>query len=254
MGGILNGLAYHGGVYPFGGTFFVFSDYMRPAVRLAALSHLPVTYVFTHDSIGLGEDGPTHQPIEQLAALRAMPGLTVIRPSDATETVVAWQAALERRDGPTALVLTRQAVPVLDRQVLGSAEGLRKGGYILREAPGGSPNAIIIASGSEVHLALEATELLSKKSVEVRVVAMPSWELFESQETDYREAILPRAVRKRVAMEAGSPLGWDRYVGEEGIVVGLDGFGASAPGHVLYEELGLTAEHVAASVLELLEA
>jgi transketolase len=251
MGGILNGLAYHGGVYPFGGTFFVFSDYMRPAIRLAALSRLPVTYVFTHDSVGLGEDGPTHQPIEHLAALRAMPGVTVIRPSDAAETVVAWQAALQRRDGPSALVLTRQAVPVLDREVLGSAEGLLKGGYTLREARGGSPKAIVMASGSEVHLALEAAEHLSEQGVEVRVVALPSWELFESQEADYRDAVLPRAIRARVAIEAGSSLGWHRYVGEDGIVIGLDDFGASAPAGVLYEEFGLTADHIVASVLAL---
>jgi len=254
MGGILNGLAYHGGLYPFGGTFFAFLDYMRPAVRLAALSHLPVIYVFTHDSIALGEDGPTHQPIEHLASLRAMPGVTVIRPCDANETVIAWQAALERRDGPTALVLTRQGLPVLDRRGLGPAEGLLRGGYILREAPVDCPQAIIIATGSEVHLALEASELLSKQCLEARVVALPSWELFEAQEPAYREAVLPKAVRARVAVEAGSSLGWERYVGEEGVVIGLDRFGASAPAGVLAEELGFTPENVAASVTGLVKA
>jgi transketolase len=240
-------------MYPFGGTFFAFLDYMRPAVRLAALSHLPVIYVFTHDSIALGEDGPTHQPIEHLASLRAMPGVTVIRPCDANETVIAWQAAMARRDGPTALVLTRQGLPVLDRRELGPAEGLLRGGYILRETPGDCPQAIIIATGSEVHLALEAAELLSKQGLEARVVALPSWELFEAQEPAYRETVLPKAVRARVAIEAGSSLGWERYVGEEGVVIGLNRFGASAPAGVLAKELGFTSEHVVASVVGLLE-
>jgi transketolase len=248
MGGILNGLAYHGGLHPFGGTFFVFADYMRPAIRLAALSRLAVIWVFTHDSVALGEDGPTHQPIEHLASLRAMPGITVIRPSDAAETVVAWQVALERRDGPTALVLSRQSLPVLDRTRLASAVSLRNGGYVLQD-DSRDPQAIIIASGSEVHVALAAGELLSEQGVRVRVVAVPSWELFEAQSPAYRESVLPRTVRARVAIEASSPLGWERYVGEDGIVIGLDRFGASAPGDVLFRELGLTAERVVAAVL-----
>ena len=252
MGGILNGLAYHGGLFPFGGTFFIFTDYMRPAIRLAALSGLPVTYVFTHDSIGLGEDGPTHQPIEHLASLRAMPGLIVIRPSDAAETIVAWEVALERREGPTALVLSRQGLPVLDRSQLGPADGLRRGGYVLREAASGGPEAIIVATGSEVHIALEGAEVLSKQGVETRVVALPSWELFEVQDLAYQQAVFPQGLRARVALEAGATLGWERYVGDEGVVIGVDHFGASAPAGVLYKEFGLTADNVVASVLRVL--
>jgi len=246
MGGILNGMAQHGGLFVYGGTFFVFSDYMRPAVRLAALSGIPVTYVFTHDSIGLGEDGPTHQPIEHLASLRAMPGLTIIRPSDANETALAWRLALERRQGPTALVLTRQNLPVLDRTALASAEGVLRGGYVLKEPDGGAPEAIIIATGSEVAIALEAEALLAAEGVAARVVALPSWELFEEQDAAYREQVLPGAVKARVAVEAGSTFGWERYVGTQGRVVGIDRFGASAPAEVLYREFGLTAENVAA--------
>lgn len=253
MGGILNGMALHGGVFAYGGTFFVFSDYMRPALRLAALSRVPVTFVFTHDSIGLGEDGPTHQPIEHLASLRAMPGMTVIRPSDATETALAWQAALEHRDGPTALVLTRQNLPVLDRAALGAAEGALKGGYVLKDAPNGTPDAIIIATGSEVAIALEATALLAADGVTVRVVALPSWELFQQQDAAYREQVLPAAVKARVAVEAASPFGWERYVGEQGRIVGIDHFGASAPAEVLYREFGITPENVAAQVREVMQ-
>ncbi len=252
MGGILNGLASHGGVFPFGGTFFVFSDYMRPAIRLAALSGFPVVYVFTHDSIGLGEDGPTHQPIEHLASLRAMPGLVVIRPSDANETVVAWEVALERRSGPTALVLSRQNLPVLDRASLGSAEGLRKGGYILKEWGAGSPQVLLIGTGSEVQIALEASEILAAEGVSGRVVALPSWELFEQQDEDYREKVLPPAVKVRVAVEAGATMGWERYVGCKGTVAGIDRYGASAPAEVLFREFGLTGERVAKTALELL--
>lgn len=252
MGGILNGMAYHKGLFPFGGTFFIFSDYMRPAIRLAALSELPVVYVFTHDSVALGEDGPTHQPIEQLASLRAMPNVTVIRPSDASETVVAWRMALEHRDGPTALILTRQALPVLERAALGDAEGLVKGAYVLREAPEGDPEALVLATGSEVHIALEASEVLAERSVRVRVVAMPSWELFEAQSPGYKESVLPVNVSARVAIEAGATLGWERYVGLGGKVIGLDRFGASAPASVLYKEFGLTSENVVAEVLSVL--
>jgi transketolase len=251
MGGIINGMAYHGGLFPFGATFFIFSDYMRPAMRLAALSHLPVTFVFTHDSVALGEDGPTHQPIEHLASLRAMPNLTVIRPCDATETVIAWQAALENRSGPTALVLSRQTLPVLDRSVLGGASGLLRGGYVLRDAPGGKAQALIIATGSEVHIALEAAEMIGQSGVEVRVVDMPSWELFDAQGAEYKESVLPKAISARVAIEAGATLGWERYVGGEGVVIGLDHFGASAPADVLYKEFGLTADNVVAGVLAL---
>jgi transketolase len=251
MGGILNGMAYHGGMFPFGATFFIFSDYMRPAVRLAALSELPVIYVFTHDSVALGEDGPTHQPIEQLASLRAMPGIAVVRPSDAAETVVAWQVALERREGPTALVLSRQALPVLDRSVLGAAAGLQRGGYTIRECTDGAPQALVIATGSEVHIALRAAAVLTEQGIRVRVVAMPCWELFDAQEADYRQGVLPKEVRARVAIEAGATLGWERYVGVDGIVIGVDHYGASAPADVLYKEFGLTADNVVASVLSL---
>jgi len=249
MGGILNGMAYHGGLFPFGGTFFVFSDYMRPAIRLAALSKLPVVYVFTHDSIGLGEDGPTHQPIEHLASLRAMPGLVLIRPSDAAETVIAWQAALERRDGPTALVLSRQNLPVLERSEGCGAEDLLKGGYVLQEAAGGTPQVILIGTGSEVEVAVEASSLLEDQGVSARVVALPSWELFEVQDEVYRESVLPKAVKARVAVEAGATFGWERYVGDEGLVIGIDRFGASAPAGILYKEFGITAENVAAAAL-----
>jgi transketolase len=249
MGGILNGLAAHGGLFPFGGTFFVFTDYMRPAIRLAALSGFPVIYVFTHDSIGLGEDGPTHQPIEHLASLRAMPGLVVIRPSDANETAVAWRVALERRHGPTALVLTRQNLPVLDRAVLAPAEGLSRGGYVLRREESGGPDVILIGTGSEVEIALAAAEVLRGRGIRVRVVALPSWELFEAQDASHREAVLPAEVTARVAVEAASPFGWERYVGAGGAVVGIDRFGASAPARVLYRELGITAENVVTAAL-----
>lgn len=242
MGGILNGMAYHRGLFPFGGTFFVFSDYMRPAIRLAALSRLQVVYVLTHDSIALGEDGPTHQPIEHLASLRAMPNLTVIRPADAEETVIAWQAALERRDGPTALVLSRQALPVLDRSVLAPAAGLLKGGYVLADVA--LPELILIASGSEVHIALQAAETLAAEQIPTRVVSLPSWELFEQQDAAYKDNVLPPEVKARVAIEAGSTFGWERYVGDAGAIIGIDHFGASAPADVLYEKYGLTAEHL----------
>jgi transketolase len=251
MGGILNGMALHGGLFPFGGTFFVFSDYMRPAIRLAALSHIPVVYVFTHDSIGLGEDGPTHQPIEHLASLRAMPGLVVIRPGDANETVVAWQAALERKDGPTALVLTRQNLPVLDRSALAPAHSLLKGGYVLQDTPPGTPDVILIGTGSEVQITLQAATALAAQGVAARVVCLPSWELFEAQDSDYREAVLPGAVRARVAVEAGSPFGWERYVGDGGAIIGIDHFGASAPANVLYREFGITVDNVVRAALAL---
>ncbi len=254
MGAVLNGLALHSGLRPYGGTFLVFSDYMRPAIRLAALMEQPVIYVFTHDSIGLGEDGPTHQPIEHLASLRAMPGLVVIRPADATETAEAWRVALQRQDGPTALILTRQKLPVLDRRKsdMSTAEGAASGAYILCEAGSGTPQAILLASGSEVHLALEAQKQLERDGVPTRVVSFPSFELFERQPESYRQAVLPDTVSVRVAIEAGATMGWQKYVGSGGKILGLDRFGASAPYSQLYEAFGLTAERVVKTVKQLL--
>ncbi len=253
MGGILSGMALHGGVIPFGSTFLVFSDYMRPSIRLAAMMEIPVVYVFTHDSIGIGEDGPTHQPIEQLAALRAIPHLTVIRPADANETVVAWRVALEHREGPVALLFTRQKLPVLDRATLAPADGLTRGAYVLAEAEGGRPDVILIATGSEVPVALAARERLAQQGVRARVVNMPSWELFERQPQSYRDEVLPPEVTARLAIEAGVPQGWHRYVGDGGDVIGIERFGASAPYKVLWEKYGFTAENVAARALEMLE-
>lgn len=252
MGAILNGMALHGGVIPYGGTFLVFSDYMRPTVRLAAMMHLPVVYVWTHDSVWIGEDGPTHQPVEHLAALRAIPNLVVIRPCDANETAEAWRAALRRRDGPTALALTRQTLPILDRSSMAGAENLARGAYILREAPGGSPDLILIATGSEVHLALAAQEGLAARGVRARVVSMPSWELFEAQPQEYRAAVLPPTV-PRIAIEAASPMGWERYVGPKGAIIGIQRFGASAPYKVLMEKFGFTPSAVVERALALLE-
>jgi transketolase len=243
MGSILNGLALHGGVRPYGGTFLVFADYMRPAIRMAALMELPVIFVFTHDSIGLGEDGPTHQPVEQITSLRLIPNLAVFRPADATETVEAWRSALGRSHGPTALVLSRQALPVIDRTRYAATEEAARGAYILRG--GDDPEVILLATGSEVHLALAAQEMLTAQKVKVRVVSMPCCELFDEQPKEYREAVLPSAVRARVAVEAGATLAWARYVGLEGEIIGLDRFGASAPQAVLYREFGITAEAVA---------
>jgi transketolase len=252
MGAILNGLAYHGGVIPYGATFLIFSDYMRPAIRLAALSELPVVYVFTHDSIGLGEDGPTHQPIEHLAALRAIPQLTVIRPADANETTVAWRIALTQRQGPVALVLTRQNLPIFDRTQMAAADGLEQGAYTLLDAEGVTPDIILIASGSEVVLAVEAHQQLAQHGVRARVVSMPSWELFEQQPQAYRETVLPPSVRKRLAVEAGVPQGWRDYVGPEGDIIGLPRFGASAPGPVAMDKLGFNVPNVVARALKLL--
>ncbi|MGQ9501285.1 MAG: transketolase [Anaerolineae bacterium] len=251
MGAILNGMALHGGVIPYGGTFLVFSDYMRPAIRLAAMMELPVIYVFTHDSIGLGEDGPTHQPVEHLPALRAIPNLVVIRPADANETSEAWRVALERREGPTALLLTRQKVPVFDRATLAPASGLRRGAYVLADSAG-QPDIILIASGSEVALALSARESLAQRGVQARVVSMPSWELFEAQPPEYRAHVLPPQVTTRLAVEAAIPLGWERYVGNNGAVIGMERFGASAPYQVLLEKFGFTIENVTQQALRLL--
>ena len=251
MGGILNGMALHGGLIPYGATFLIFSDYMRPAIRLAALTEQHVIYVFTHDSIGLGEDGPTHQPIEQLAALRAIPNLVLIRPCDANETAQAWQAAIQHRGGPVALALTRQNLPTLDRSaVYASAAGLRQGAYILSEAANNKPDIILIASGSEVQIALKAAETIAAKGPATRVVSMPSWELFNAQPAEYRHQVLPQGVKAKIAIEAGSPQGWHRYVGEAGQIVALDHFGASAPAQTLFEKFGLTADRVVEKALE----
>ncbi|MGD8991949.1 MAG: transketolase [Desulfobacterales bacterium] len=251
MGGILNGMALHGGLIPYGATFLIFSDYMRPAIRLAALTEQQVIYVFTHDSIGLGEDGPTHQPIEQLAALRAMPNLMLIRPCDANETTQAWQAAIQHRNGPVALALTRQNLPTLNRNSqYASAAGLHRGGYVLSEAANGKPQVILIASGSEVHIALTAAEMIDAKGYATRVVSMPSWELFEAQPANYRQQVLPPAVKAKIAVEAGSPQGWHRYVGDAGRVVSLDHFGASAPAQTLFEKFGLTSDQVVEKALK----
>ncbi len=247
MGSVLNGMCLHGGVRPYGGTFLIFSDYMRPAIRLAALMGLPAIYVFTHDSIGLGEDGPTHQPIEHLAALRAIPNLVVIRPADAAETAQAWRAALERTEGPTALVLTRQKLPALDRDALAGAEGLRRGGYVLAEATG-RPRAVLIGTGSEVSVCVAARAALEAEGIPTRVVSMPSVELFARQDAVYQESVLPASAPCRVAVEAASPFGWHRWVGPGGDVVGIERFGASAPYERIYQELGITAEQVARRV------
>jgi transketolase len=252
MGGILNGMALHGGLIPYGGTFLIFSDYMRPAIRLAALMHLKVIYVFTHDSIGLGEDGPTHQPVEQLAALRAIPNLTVIRPCDAAETAEAWRFTLSHKSGPVALVLTRQGVPVLDRSVFAPADGLQRGAYVLAESPKRKPDLLLIASGSEVHIAIEAAAKLERKGISSRLVSMPSWELFDKQPDAYQRDVLSREIKPRIAIEAGRTQGWWRYVGERGDVVGLDHFGASAPYKILYEKFGITADRVIEKALKLL--
>ena len=252
MGGILNGMALHGGIIPYGATFLVFSDYMRPAIRLAALTKLKVIYVFTHDSIGLGEDGPTHQPIEQLAALRAIPNLSVIRPCDANETAEAWKAALNHHSGPVALALTRQNVPTLDRNSkYASADGLHRGAYVLNEAAGNKPDVVLIASGSEVHIALEAAEMIRASGPAVRVVSMPCWEFFDAQPATYRQQVLPAAVKAKIAIEAGSPQGWHRYVGEFGHIIALDHFGASAPYKILYEKFELTPNRIVEKALEI---
>ncbi len=250
MGAILNGMALHGGIIPYGGTFLVFSDYMRPSIRLAALMGLRVIYVFTHDSIGVGEDGPTHQPVEHLVSLRAIPNLLVVRPGDANEVAMAWRLALQRTNGPTALILSRQNVPTLDRTQLGAADGVLRGGYVLRAAD--PPQAIIIATGSEVQIALAAAEQLAHEGIAVQVVSMPCRELFDQQEQAYRDRVLPPLVKARVVIEAGRSLGWERYVGCDGAIIGVDRFGASAPFQRLYAEFGLTAERVVAAVKELL--
>ncbi|NWF57645.1 MAG: transketolase [Syntrophaceae bacterium] len=252
MGSILNGMALHGGVLPFGSTFLVFSDYMRPAIRLAALMKLRVIYVFTHDSIALGEDGPTHQPIEHAASLRTIPGLTVIRPADANEAAEAWKAALQHREGPAALLMTRQAVPVIDRTRFAAAEGLRRGAYVLADSPSGHPKVLLISSGSEVGLALQAYQKLVEEGISTRLISMPSWELFEKQPDGYKREVFPSGVPLRVSIEAGATQGWHKYVGPEGEVIGIDHFGASAPAKVLLEKFGFVPENIARRVKNLL--
>ena len=252
MGAIASGMARHGGIIPFTGTFLIFYDYMRPPVRLAAMMGLRVIYIFSHDSVGLGEDGPTHQPIEQLIGLRSVPNLVTIRPADATETVEAWKIALQRRHGPTALVLSRQNLPVLDRVNLAPASGVQRGGYVLWDTAA-TPEVIIMGTGSEVHIALEAGKLLQEKGIRTRIVSLPSWELFDGQPENYREMVLPGNIKARISIEAGSPLGWERYVGDNGVIIGIPYFGASAPGKVIYEKLGLTVQHVADEAANLLQ-
>jgi transketolase len=252
MGSILNGMALHGGLIPYGGTFLIFSDYMRPPIRLAAMMELKVIYIFTHDSIGLGEDGPTHQPIEQLAALRAIPNLTVVRPCDANETAEAWRFALQHKEGPVALALTRQALPILDRKTYAAADGLHRGGYILKDNGDIQPDIILMSSGSEVHVAIEAADKLREKGVGARVVSMPSWELFDKQPEAYRDQVLPPEINTRVAVEAGATQGWHRYLGNKATVIGIDHFGASAPYKILYEKFGITSDRVIEKALRLL--
>lgn len=244
MGAIVNGIGLHGGLIAYGGTFLVFSDYMRPAIRMAALSHYPSIWVFTHDSIGLGEDGPTHQPVEHLAALRAMPNLAVIRPADANEVTEAWKVAINRRNNPTALVLSRQNLPILDRKTYSPAAELAKGAYILADLGTGTPAIILMASGSEVDLIVKAGEKLLSEGYSVRLVSMPSWELFRAQDIEYRYQVLPPQIRKRLAVETGVSQGWHEWVGDEGDLVCLDRFGASAPFQTLFEQFGFTVDHI----------
>ncbi|MFD1705277.1 transketolase [Siminovitchia sediminis] len=253
MGAALNGMALHGGVKVFGGTFFVFSDYLRPAIRLAALMEVPVTYVFTHDSIAVGEDGPTHEPIEQLASLRAMPGLSVIRPADANEAAAAWRAAIESQNQPTALVLTRQNLPTLPETDRKAKTGVEKGAYVLSPSKKEKADVLLLATGSEVQLAFEAQKTLSAEGIDAAVVSMPSWDRFEKQSEEYKQSVLPRTVKKRLAIEMGSSLGWERYTGDEGAVMAIDRFGASAPGGKVIEEYGFTVERVVQNVKDLLK-
>ncbi len=253
MSSILNGMALHGGVIPYGATFFTFADYSRPAIRLAALSHIPTIFVFTHDSIGLGEDGPTHQPVEHLASLRAIPGLTVIRPADANETVQAWKVALERRDGPVALILSRQNLPTYNREEMGPAFGVAKGAYVLLDTDKVYPDVILIATGSEVQLAVEAHAKLTEQGIAVRVVSMPSWELFKMQNEIYRDMVLPPSVTARVAIEAAVSMGWGQWLGAHGSFIGMERFGASAPYQTIYEQLGFTVENVVLRALAVID-
>ncbi|ANU10603.1 transketolase [Planococcus antarcticus DSM 14505] len=250
MGTALNGMALHGGLHVFGGTFFVFSDYVRPAIRLAALMGLPVTYVFTHDSVAVGEDGPTHEPVEQLASLRAMPNLSVVRPADANETKAAWRLALTAKTTPTLLVLSRQDLPILENSAELAEVGVEKGAYVV--SPAKNPQALLLATGSEVSLAVEAQKQLAEEGISVSVVSMPSWDRFEKQDKEYKQSVIPKTVKKRLAIEVGTSFGWDRYTGDEGDILAIDRFGASAPGDRIMEELGFTADNVASKVKDLI--
>ncbi|EPD53235.1 transketolase [Paenisporosarcina sp. FSL H8-0542] len=252
MGAALNGMALHGGLHVFGGTFFVFSDYVRPAVRLSALMGLPVTYVFTHDSIAVGEDGPTHEPVEQLASLRAMPNLSVIRPADANESAEAWKLAVSSKSVPTALILSRQNLPVLEHSAARAAEGVAKGAYVVSPANKELADALLLATGSEVSLAVDAQQLLAEEGIDVAVISMPSWDRFEQQDAEYKNSVLPKTVKKRLAIEMGVSFGWERYTGDEGSVLGIDRFGASAPGEIVMKEFGFSKENVVARVKSLL--
>ncbi|MCB0744183.1 MAG: transketolase, partial [Ignavibacteriae bacterium] len=242
--GIMNGIAIYGGLIPYGGTFLVFADYLRPSIRLASISKIKPIYVFTHDSIGVGEDGPTHQPVEQMSSLRTIPGLVLIRPSDANETAQAWKFALEHKGSPVALALTRQNLKIADRNVLASEEGLNKGAYILKDSKG-LPKLIIMASGSEVDLALQSAEAMEKEGINTRVVSFPSWEIFEMQSDEYKESVLPKSVRARVSIEAGVSQGWEKYIGLDGVAIAIDGkYGSSAPQNIVFEKYGFTVENV----------
>jgi transketolase len=252
MGAVVNGMAYHGGIIPFGATFMVFSDYMRPPLRVAALSHLGTISVFTHDSIGVGEDGPTHQPIEQMAALRAIPNLLALRPADANEVREAWKVAIESRHRPSALVLTRQNLPTLDRTVYAPAEGVRRGAYVLADLGQGAPQIILMASGSEVGLIVKAGQRLASQGVAVRLVSFPCWELFEEQDAAYRDAVLPPQIERRLAVEAGVSMGWHKWVGSKGRVLGINRYGASAPANLVFQNLGLTVDHAVEIASELI--
>jgi transketolase len=243
MGSIMNGMSLFGGIIPYGATFLIFSDYMRPPVRLASIMERHVIYVYTHDSIGLGEDGPTHQPIEQLSALRAIPHFTLIRPADASETAEAWRAALKHKKGPVALVLTRQKLPFIDRSKYASASGVARGAYVLADSPGGAPQVVMMSTGSEVSLILDAQKKLEAAGIRTRTVSMPSQEIFASQDQAYRDSVLPKGI-KRVAIEAAHPMSWYRWVGDDGAIIGIERFGASAPAPVIYEHLGITADRV----------
>jgi transketolase len=253
MGAIVNGMAVHGGLIPYGGTFLVFSDYMRGAVRLSALSHYPSIWVFTHDSIGVGEDGPTHQPVEHIASLRVIPGLVTLRPADANETAQAWRYAIKSRK-PTALILSRQKLPTIDREIFTDAEELSKGAYVLADMGDADPDLILMASGSEVDLILRAAGNLAAEGMNVRVVSFPSWELFAQQDQAYRDQVLPPSIKHRLAVEAGSTMGWDRWVGDSGRIVGIDTFGASAPGNKVMQEYGFTIARVIDAVLDMINA
>jgi transketolase len=254
MCGCSSGMAAHGGIRPYASTFFIFTDYARPSIRLAAMMELPVIYIMTHDSIGLGEDGPTHQPIEHLASFRAVPNMCLIRPADANETAWAWRAAIMRRKGPTMLILTRQKVPVFDRLGLGSAQGVLRGAYILSRERADRPDLILMASGSEVQLILQAQESLENEGIHTRVVSMPSWELFDQQEKAYRNGVLPPEVRARIAVEAGASLGWCKYVTDGGVTITIDRFGASAPAKENFKHFGFTVDNIVDQARELVRS